>query len=231
MKGERVIDLKVGIRRGKDESDWGNRKHARSFFQPVYGGDLKLIALAITAAISISLMGPSAHSTRRRRYDAATPQSGAVSALPSIHLSGAEAATNLNRCPTSSAHRLKRETPWRNPLQSVTAIRRPDLDDLCTSSGPSYPQHVVEDPDLASTKGAIPAHGPHACAIRRRHIAQPGPGTRCASIRDNALRTLDQQSATTAACHRAIGASENRIPGMLAAGQPSGTNNRGQPIN
>jgi hypothetical protein len=55
------------------------------------------IALAITAAISISLISLSAHLNKAKTLrDAATLQSGAVSALPSIHLSGAEAATNLN---------------------------------------------------------------------------------------------------------------------------------------
>ena len=55
------------------------------------------IALAITAAISISLISLSAHLNKAKTLrDAATLKSDAVSGLSSIRLSGAEAATNLN---------------------------------------------------------------------------------------------------------------------------------------
>jgi hypothetical protein len=55
-----------------------------------------LIALAITAAISISLISLSAHLDKVKTLRDAALQSGAVSALSSVHLGGAEAATNLN---------------------------------------------------------------------------------------------------------------------------------------
>jgi hypothetical protein len=53
-----------------------------------------LIALAITAAISISLISLSAHLNKVKTLRDAALQSGAV--LSSVHLGGAEAATNLN---------------------------------------------------------------------------------------------------------------------------------------
>ena len=56
-----------------------------------------LIALAITAAISISLISLSAHLNEAKTLrDAAALRSGAVSALSSIHSGSAEAATTLN---------------------------------------------------------------------------------------------------------------------------------------